>query len=201
MNSPQTLEPITLEGGIIRLEPLSMAHYEGLCLNGLEPAIWQWVHTPATSPEGMKAYIDYAIQCHQEGTTLPFAIIDQATGIPIGSTRFTGFSAAHSQLEIGWTWICIPWQGSLVNTEMKYLMLRQAFEQWGCIRVQFKTDSLNIRSQRALLKIGAHEEGTFRNHMKLKTGRIRHSVYYSILDSEWPDIKAKLETRLLAQRV
>jgi RimJ/RimL family protein N-acetyltransferase len=103
---------------------------------------------------------------------------------------------ANRRVEIGWTWLSLNWQRTAANTEAKYLMLRHAFETWGCIRVEFKTDSLNEKSRAALLRIGAKEEGIFRNHMMTSTGRLRHSVYYSIIDSEWPKVRACLEEKL-----
>ncbi|MBP1601939.1 MAG: Acetyltransferase, family, partial [Acidobacteria bacterium] len=111
----------------------------------------------------------------------------------VGSTRFANIDRANRRVEIGWTWVSPPWQRSFVNTEAKYLMLKHAFEVMRCIRVEFKTDSLNQRSRAALLRLGAKEEGTLRNHMITSTGRYRHSVYFSIIDSEWPDVKRSIE--------
>ena len=127
---------------------------------------------------------------------LPFATVDRASGRAIGSTRYGNIERVHHRLEIGWTWVARQWQRSAINTEAKYLLLRHAFETLKCIRVELKTDSLNERSRAAILRIGAREEGTFRNHMITASGRIRHTVYFSILDSEWPDIKTRLESKL-----
>jgi N-acetyltransferase len=121
----------------------------------------------------------------------------KASGQAIGSTRYGNINRTHHRVEIGWTWVAPAWQRSAVNTEAKYLLLRHAFETLGCIRVELKTDSLNERSRAAILRIGAREEGTFRNHMITACGRIRHTVYFSILDSEWPDVKSRLQTMLL----
>jgi len=123
-------------------------------------------------------------------------LIDKASGRIIGSTRYGNIDRVHHRVEIGWTWVARQWQRSAVNTEMKYLLLRHAFETLKCIRVELKTDSLNERSRAAILRIGAREEGTFRNHMITASGRIRHTVYFSILDSEWPDVKTRLERKL-----
>ena len=123
-------------------------------------------------------------------------MIDKASGRIIGSTRYGNIDRVHHRVEIGWTWVARQWQRSAVNTEMKYLLLRHAFETLKCIRVELKTDSLNERSRAAILRIGAREEGTFRNHMITASGRIRHTVYFSILDSEWPDVKTRLERKL-----
>jgi RimJ/RimL family protein N-acetyltransferase len=128
---------------------------------------------------------------------LPFALIEKSSGRAIGSTRYGNIDRTHYRVEIGWTWVAPAWQRSAVNTEAKYLLLQHAFETLGCIRVELKTDSLNEKSRVAILRIGAREEGTFRNHMITSSGRIRHSVYFSILDSEWPAVKSRLRTMLL----
>ncbi len=123
-------------------------------------------------------------------------MIDKPTGRVIGSTRYGNIERVHHRLEIGWTWVARQWQRSAINTEAKYLLLRHAFETLKCIRVELKTDSLNESSRAAILRIGAREEGTFRNHMITASGRIRHTVYFSILDSEWPGVKTRLESKL-----
>lgn len=193
------VDPVILDGKYVRLEPLALAHHAGLCEVGLEPGIWRWMPQLITTPEDMHAFIGAAMKAQAEGAALPFATVEKASGKPVGSTRFFNFDRAHRRTEIGWTWIAPPWQRTAVNTEAKYLMLRHAFEPWGCIRVEFKTDSLNERSRAAILRLGAKEEGTFRNHMIMPNGRIRHSVYYSITDAEWPEVKAGLERKLIAR--
>ena len=122
--------------------------------------------------------------------------MERSSGLVIGSTRFGSIDREHLGVEIGWTWIAQRWQKTPINTEAKYLMLKHAFEKLGCIRVQFKTDSQNTQSRAALLRIGAREEGVFRNHMVTYSGRIRHTVYFSIIKSEWPHVKARLEDKL-----
>ncbi len=144
----------------------------------------------------MRAYIAEAVRQHAAGAALAFATIYTDTGHAVGSTRFCNFDAANRRVEIGSTWIAPPWQRTVVNTEAKYLMLRHAFEVLGCIRVEFKTDSLNERSRAAILRIGASQEGILRNHMVTHTGRFRHSVYFSITDAEWPAVQARLEGML-----
>jgi RimJ/RimL family protein N-acetyltransferase len=144
----------------------------------------------------MRTYIETALAWQAAGTALPFATIERATGRAIGSTRFGNIDRDNRHVEIGWTWLGKKWQRTAANTEAKYLMLRHAFETWRCLRVEFKTDSLNERSRAALLRIGAKEEGIFRNHVISWTGRVRHSVYYSIIDSEWPAVKAQLQDKL-----
>jgi N-acetyltransferase len=190
------VEPVTLEGKHVRLEPLSPAHHAALAEVGLDEELWRWIPAPVRTPEEMRAYIETALREQAAGTALPFSTVERATGRPIGSTRFANIDRANRRVEIGWTWIARPWQRTAVNTEAKYLMLRHAFETLGCIRVELKTDSLNQRSRHAILRIGAQEEGTFRNHMITSSGRVRHSVYYSIIDSEWPAVKARLLERL-----
>ena len=194
------LEPMTLEGKCIRLEPLSLAHHAALCEAGLDEDLWRWIAAPVRTPEEMRAYIETALGEQAAGAALPFATIEHASGRAIGSTRYGNIDRSNRRVEIGWTWIARPWQRTAVNTEAKYLMLRHAFETLGCIRVELKTDSLNERSRNAILRIGAQEEGTFRNHMITASGRIRHTVYYSIVDSEWPAVKASLEEKLLGRR-
>lgn len=190
------VEPVILKGQYIRLEPLSLEHHAQLCEVGLEEELWRWIPEAVRTPEEMRAYIETALGWQAQGTALPFATMEKATGRAIGSTRFANIDRANRHVEIGWTWLGLKWQRTAVNTEAKLLMLRHAFETLGCLRVEFKTDSLNERSRQALLRIGAKEEGIFRNHVITWSGRIRHSVYYSIIDSEWPAVKAYLEDKL-----
>ncbi len=190
------MEPVTLEGRFVRLEPLSLAHYAGLCEVGLEEELWRWTPNRLRTAEDMRDYIRAALDEQAAGRALPFATLERASGRAIGSTRFGNIDRTNRHVEIGWTWLGVRWQRTAANTEAKYLMLRHAFETWKCLRVEFKTDSLNEHSRQALLRIGAREEGTFRNHVMTYTGRIRHSVWYSIIDSEWPEVKANLERRL-----
>jgi len=190
------ITPIILQGTPVRLEPLSLDHLDGLCAVGLDPEIWRWAPTPITTREEMRNYVETALRWQAEGTALPFATVLNETDQIVGSTRFANIDRENKHMEIGWTWIGKPWQRTAVNTEAKYLMLRHAFERLGCIRVEFKTDSLNEKSRNALLRIGAKEEGTFRNHMITRAGRYRHSVYFSVIDSEWSEVKRRLEERL-----
>ena len=190
------VEPVTLEGKHVRLEPLSLAHHAALCEAGLDEDLWRWIAAPVRTPEEMRAYIETALSEQAAGRALPFATIERASGRAIGSTRYGNIDRPNRRVEVGWTWIARPWQRTAVNSEAKYLMLRHAFETLGCIRVELKTDSLNQRSRKAILRIGAQEEGTFRNHMITASGRIRHTVYYSIVDSEWPAVKVSLEKKL-----
>jgi RimJ/RimL family protein N-acetyltransferase len=187
---------VILEGRYVRLEPLSAEHTTGLAEIGLDEDLWKWIPTPVRTLEEMRAYVQTALTEQANGSALPFALIEKASNRATGSTRYGNIERAHYRLEIGWTWVARKWQRSAINTEAKYLLLRHAFETLKCIRVELKTDSLNDRSRAAILRIGAQEEGTFRNHMITASGRIRHTVYFSILDSEWPDVKNRLEAKL-----
>jgi N-acetyltransferase len=192
------VESVTLEGQVVRLEPLTREHHAGLAAVGLDPELWRWIPVPVRTPEEMAAYIETALDEQVRGVSLPFATIERASGRAIGCTRYGNIDRTHRRVEIGWTWVAAAWQRSPVNTEAKYLMLRHAFETLGCIRVELKTDSLNQKSRNAILRIGAKEEGTFRNHMITASGRIRQTVYYSIVESEWPAAKVRLEAMLAA---
>ena len=190
------VDPVTLSGRFVRLEPLSLDHLDALAEVGLDPALWRWLAFPVRTKDGLRAYIDEALRDREAGKSMPFATIDQSSGQPIGSTRYGNIDLFNRRVEIGWTWVAVPWQRSAVNTEAKVLMLEHAFEHLGCNRVEFKTDSLNEQSRDALLGIGAKEEGILRNHMVTETDRLRHSVYYSVIASEWPAVRAHLERRL-----
>lgn len=200
MPAEMAVSPVTLEGTYVRLEPLAKAHLKRLAEVGLDEELWRWIPTPVRTSEEMAVYIAIALSEQEQGVSLPFAIIEKASGRAIGSTRYGNIDRTHHHVEIGWTWVAREWQRTAMNTEAKYLLLRHAFETLGCIRVELKTDSLNERSRAAILRIGAREEGVFRNHMITASGRIRHSVYFSIIDSEWPGVKARLEAKLGARR-
>ena len=190
------VEPVTLEGDAVRLEPLTVEHFPRLCEVGLEPELWRWTTTDVRTPEDLRRYLEQALREQREGRSLPFATVERATGKAAGSTRFGNIEPAHRKAEIGWTWIGTPWQRSAINTEAKYLMLRYAFEIWGCVRVELKTNAMNYRSRTAILRIGAKEEGTLRKHMISERGASRDTVYFSILDTEWPQVKLGLEGRM-----
>jgi RimJ/RimL family protein N-acetyltransferase len=200
MAAEMIVVPVTLEGLHVRLEPLKKAHLAGLAEVGLDEELWRWIPTAVRTREEMVAYIETALDEQQRGVSLPFAIVEKATGRAIGSTRYGNIDRTHHRVEIGWTWVAREWQRTAMNTEAKYLLLKHAFESLGCMRVELKTDSLNEKSRAAILRIGAKEEGIFRNHMITASGRIRHSVYFSIIDSEWPAVKASLEARLSPQQ-
>jgi RimJ/RimL family protein N-acetyltransferase len=189
--------PITLSGKTIRLEPLRIDHVPDLCKVGFDPSIWQWMlYGNIDSPDKMMDFVCRLLEWQQTGQALPFAVIFQKSQQAIGCTRYMDIRPEDRSLEIGGTWYGINYQRTPVNTEAKYLLLRNAFEQYHCIRVQLKTDSNNLQSMKAIERIGAVKEGILRNHMIRPDGSIRHSVYYSILDSEWPGVKARLEGML-----
>ena len=190
------IHPIILEGTRVRLEPLTQAHHAQLCEVGLDDELWKLTTTIIRTPDDMKRYIDAAAKDFSDGKALPFAIIEKSSNKAVGSTRFGNIERTHRRVEIGWTWIGRQWQRTSVNTEAKYLLLSHAFDTLGCMRVEFKTDSTNSRSRNALMRIGAKEEGVFRNHMVVPGGRIRDSVYFSIIDSEWKEVKRELEKKM-----
>jgi N-acetyltransferase len=192
------VEPVTLEGRRVRLVPLQLAHVPDLANVALDPALWQWTLARPTDEAGVRAWVEAAIANREAGSELPFATIDVATGRAIGSSRYMNIVLEHRRLEIGWTWVAPAWQRTGANREAKLLMLGHAFDVLGCRRVEFKTDSLNERSRTALLGIGAHFEGIFRNHMVMPEGRMRHSAYYSVIDEEWPGVRDTLEASLIA---
>jgi len=194
------VRPVTLQGRRVRLEPLSFErHFGGLMEIGLDPELWRWTLNICTTREDLSAYLREALDMQSEGNALPFATVDQATGRVVGCTRFGNIEPKHRRAEIGWTWVGKPYQRSHVNTEAKYLMLRHAFEKWGCVRVELKTNALNRKSRAAILRIGAKEEGTLRKHATSDSGVVRDTVYFSITDDEWPGVKARLEKMMAAE--
>ncbi len=188
------IQPVTLAGRKIRLEPLSEDHVPDLALVGLNENIWRFmlygqIHTQAE----MRLWVLEILERQARGTDMAFAVVFQADGKAIGATRYLDIRPEHRGLEIGGTWYGVAYQRTAVNTEAKYLLLQHAFETLGCVRVQFKTDLRNARSQRALSRIGAVQEGILRNHIITPEGHIRDSVYFSIIDREWPAVKVRLE--------
>ena len=190
------IRPVVLDGVHVRLEPLSLDHLRALIAIGLEPDLWRWTTQVVRTPEEMEEYVRGALAEQAAGRAVPFATVEKPSGRVAGSTRFAAIEPLHRRVEIGWTWLASPWQRTVLNTEAKYLMLRHAFERWGCVRVEFKTDVLNLRSRQALLRIGAKEEGILRSHIITGTGRVRDTVYFSVTASEWPAVRAALEAKL-----
>ena len=191
--------PVTLHNDVVRLEPLTVAHTPALARVGLAPELWRWIPVPVTTPDDMRAYVDTALDEQRRGVALPFAIVDAASGAVIGSTRYGAIDRANRRLEIGWTWLAPAHQRTAANTAAKRLLLGHAFEALGAMRVEFKTDALNEKSRNALGRIGATQEGIFRRHVLCASGRVRDSVYFSIVDTEWPAVKARLDARLDAR--
>jgi RimJ/RimL family protein N-acetyltransferase len=195
------LTPRLLEGPNVRLEPLTVEHLDGLCDAGLDPELWKLTVSRIRTRADMQRYLDEAFADQRAGSALPLATVWRATGRVIGSTRFGNASPANRRVEIGWTWLARPWQRTGANTEAKYLMLRHAFERWGCIRVELKTSALNQRSRAAILRIGAREEGILRHHMINEDGSLRDSVFFSLLAGEWPEARRRLEAMLAAHGI
>jgi RimJ/RimL family protein N-acetyltransferase len=196
MDASRRIEPVILAGGKVRLEPLALEHVPRLAEVALDPAIWQWTIARTTDEAGLRAWAETALANRAAGSEFPFVTLEASTGRPIGSSRFMNIALEHRRLEIGWTWVAPAWQRTGANREAKLLMLGHAFDTLGCRRVEFKTDSLNEPSRTALLGIGAQFEGIFRNHMVMPDGRMRHSAYYSVIDEEWPAVRAGLERSL-----
>lgn len=186
--------PILLQGKVVRLEPLERRHAADLLAAAADPAIWLYLPSPQPkSLEEVEAFIADAQSSAATGEQIPFAVIDRADGRAVGSTRYLEIRPADKALEIGWTWYARAAQRTAINTECKLLLLRHAFEDQGVLRVQFKTDGRNLRSQRAIERIGAVKEGVLRKQRIMHDGHVRDSVYYSITDDEWPGICRSLE--------
>ena len=190
------LQTVTLAGKSIRLVPLSSGYIPALVKVGLYPELWRLQPAPITTEGDMHRYVQTALDDQISGSSLPFVIVDQDTEQTIGSTRYMDITLQHYRLEIGATWLTPTHQRSAANTEAKLLLLSHAFESLGIKRVVFKTEVLNEQSRKALLRIGAVEEGTFRQHLYATSGRARDMVYFSILGEEWPGVKAALMVRL-----
>lgn len=196
MSSPACLPPVTLEGEIVRLEPLALAHAAALAEAGLHPDLWRLQPEPVESADDMRRYVERALAGQAAGACLPFAIVRRADGQVIGATRYMDIALPHKRLEIGATWLTPASQRSGANTEAKYLLLQHAFETIGIMRVVFKTEVTNLQSRQAILRIGGVEEGVFRKHLIAQSGRARDMVYFAILDEDWPAAKARLLARL-----
>lgn len=185
-----------LEGEFVRLEPLTLGHLGGLCEVGLDEELWRWTAADIKTREDLEKYVRVALDEQKRGISLPFATVEKSSKKIVGSTRFGNIDVKNRRVEIGWTWIGKNWQRTFVNTEAKFLMLRHAFEVWKCIRVELKTDVLNEKSRTAIKRIGAKEEGILRKHLIADSGRVRDTVYYSLLEDEWQDVKMNLEAKM-----
>jgi RimJ/RimL family protein N-acetyltransferase len=188
--------PLILEGRHVRLEPLQQSHAEALARVGCDPRIWEFSRTLLQNREDVERYIAKALEARDADTAYPFVTIDRATGQPIGSTRFENMALDERRVEVGWSWLAPAWWRTPINTEAKYLMLRHAFEQWHCVRVEFKVLVSNQRSLTSIQRVGAQVEGTLRKRLPYRDGSFRDVIYLSILDEEWPGVRSRLEQRL-----
>ena len=188
-------QPVILTGNLVRLEPLTIEHAEGVYVAAADEAIWRYLPRPGFSNLlDAEGWISEALAGQEKGQQVSFAVVDRETDQVAGSTAFLDIDRNHRTLEIGWTWYGTPWQRTGVNTECKYLLMRHAFEDLSARRVSLKTDHRNARSRQAILRLGAVEEGTWRNHRIAWDGEDRHSVFFSVIVSEWPDVKSRLES-------
>ena len=191
------VKPVVLTGKHVRLEPMTEEHAAALAEIGMGQPFWDFMlYGNINTVEDMRNWVRDILSRAAKGTDLPFVVVQLASGRVAGATRYLNIMPKDRGLEIGGTWYGPEFQRTVVNTECKYLLLCHAFETLGCIRVQLKTDLRNERSQKAIERIGAVKEGVLRNHMILPDGRIRHSVFYSILDTEWSEVKKRLEEML-----
>lgn len=192
------IERIILEGQHVRLEPLFLSHSDALVEAASDGELWTLPYTIVPSKETIAAYVGRTLEKQKQGRELPFTIFDKGRNEIVGSTRYTDIDEANRKLEIGYTWLAQRAQRTAINTEAKFLLLQHAFEDLKCVRVELVTDILNERSQAAILRLGAKQEGILRNHMILPSGRVRDSVCFSIIDTEWPVVKERLVARLSA---
>ena len=190
------ISPVILEGQLVRLEPLTPEHEESLIAAASDGELWNSTVTIVPSRATISAYITSALNAQAEGHALPFVIIERSSNRVVGSTRVFHIERDHRRVEIGYTWLAASAQRTAVNTEAKLLLMTHAFEHWGCIRVEFFTDVLNEQSRAAILRLGAKQEGILRSHMIMPSGRYRDSVCFSIIEPEWPNIKAALSAKL-----
>ena len=186
-----------LEGRAVRLEPLARRHEQSLFEAAQDERIWRWMpYDASASPQTFHAWLEDALAASESGTEGAFATVEAGTGEPVGSTRYLALRPEHRVLEVGWTWLAPAYWQTGANVEAKMLMLEHAFENLGCLRVEFKTDSRNERSRAALTALPAQFEGVFRKHMLVRGGQRRDSAYYSIIDDEWPEVRDNLGLRL-----
>ncbi len=189
------IEPVLLQGRHVRLEPLALAHVEGLRAATADGELWRLWYTSVPAPEGVAAYVEKALALRQSGAAMPWAVLD-ANGAVVGSTRFGNVDAEHRRVEIGWTWYAKRVQRTALNTEAKLLLLTHAFESLGCGAVEFRTSWFNHASRNAIARLGAKQDGILRNHMLMSDGSYRDTVVFSIIASEWPMVKRHLHFKL-----
>lgn len=189
--------PMVLEGRFVRLEPLDLdKHWDGLVAVGMDASLWRFTTAKIRTQGDLRRYFDIALEEQASGRSLPYVTVHRESGRVAGSTRFGNLERAHRRVEIGWTWVGVDFQRTAVNTEVKYLMFAHAFEDWGFRRVELKTASINEKSKNAMRRLGCVEEGTLRKHMLNEDGGSRDSVYFSVIDDEWPEMKLRLEGML-----
>lgn len=197
-----TLGPVVLEGAHVRLEPLRRDHVPGLLRAARAPEIWEWMQHDLSDAETLGAWVDAALREEAAGSAFPFVVIRRGSGPPgdadevVGSTRYMNVRPEHRGCEIGWTWYHPSAWGGVVNPEAKYLLMKHAFEDWGAMRVELRTDLRNLHSQAAIQKLGARREGVLRNHRIRRDGTIRDTVVFSVTDLEWPEVRAGLLARI-----
>ena len=190
------VDPVVLTGSHVQLEPVRESHIPEMWAAAGHRDIWKFIPMLVESEDDIGMMVRHGMQMAEAGLGLGFAQRAIADGEVAGGTGYWNIDTQHRRLEIGFTWLHPRWQRTAINTEAKYLLLRHAFDELGCIRVEFKTDSRNISSRNAIERIGAVEEGTLRNHMIMPDGVYRHSTYFSIIDTEWPAVRERLESRL-----
>lgn len=200
-----SIEPITLTGQHVVLEPLSRAHHGGLVAAARDGELWKLWYTSVPAPEGMAAEIDRRLRLQEAGSMLPFTtrLLDPATGGPgrvIGMTTYMNIDAATPRVEVGSTWNAASSHGTGTNADSKLLLLRHAFETLGCPAVEFRTHWLNHQSREAIARLGAKQDGVLRSHTRTADGQLRDTVVFSILEHEWPMVRAGLEFRLAKRR-
>ncbi|HEV3462259.1 MAG TPA: GNAT family protein [Candidatus Dormibacteraeota bacterium] len=190
------LGPITLTGVHIRLEPMRPSHARALLTAGRDEAIWSWMPARPVNLEQMERVLEKAMEAESQGREYPFVVVRREDNRVIGSTRYLDVQEADRNVEIGWTWYTPDVWGGVVNPEAKYLLMRHAFDDWRAVRVALKTDIKNLHSQAAIKKLGARYEGTLRNQRIRLDGSYRDTVIFSVIESEWPQVKSRLEERL-----
>ena len=193
--------PVKLSGSVVRLDPIRHEHAElfwEVAKNNLDD-IFRWIPYRMQTRDDFQLLVAKAFEEQERGESVVFTTVEIASGRVIGSTRFMNIDRHNRRVEIGSTWIAPAWQRTAVNTEAKYLMLRHAFEVWGSFRVELKTDALNSQSRTAIARLGAVQEGIFRRHMITSTGRSRDTVYFSVIEEEWPAVRQNLRDRLAGQ--
>ncbi len=188
--------PVVLKGKRVRLEPMTLEHLPAMLELAADVDLWRWIPWPMKTESALRAFMNAVLAQQQAGTAMPWVTRELATEKIVGCTRFSDIQPEHKTLELGGTVLLRQYQGTGLNVEAKYLQLRHAFEAMGAMRVSLKTHHENLRSQAAMRAMGAKEEGTFRNHMRMPDGSIRHSVWFSVIREEWPQTKARLEARM-----